>query len=387
MKFDVECQLKFVHRLHFTRDVFAPQNEELAEVVRIGGHLPSRMLVMIDRGVLDCWPNLPGKIREYSKAHSDLIDLIEPVQPINGGETCKNDQQLQYRMCRMMDDARLCRQSYVLVIGGGAVMDAVGFAASITHRGVRLIRMPTTTLGQDDSGVGVKNGINAFNKKNFLGTFSVPWAVICDERFLTTLTQRDWRAGFIEAVKVALIRDPALFEQIVAQTPRIIGRDLSAAMPIIKRSAELHLRHITEGKPGSAPDPFESTSARPLDFGHWAAHKLESMTYFEIRHGEAVAIGIALDVIYSNLIGMLDDQTTGEILDCLSALGFELYDEAMRSTDSLFEGLREFREHLGGELTITLLEGIGKPVDVHEIDLDKMLEAMERLSVEAASRK
>jgi 3-dehydroquinate synthase len=386
LRFDTDCSVNFVHRLHFTRDVFSPDNMELADAIQRGGHFPARVFPMIDSGVLESWPDLPGKIRAYAQAHSELIELIQPVLPIQGGEDCKNDQQLQYRLCRAMDEAALCRQSFVLAIGGGAVLDSVGFAASIFHRGVRLIRMPTTTLSQDDSGVGVKNGINAFNKKNLLGTFCVPWAVICDEKFLTTLSDRDWRSGFIEAVKVGLIRDPALFEQIVDKADDIVKRDLAAAMPVIQRSAELHLKHITEGSAGGAADPFESTTARPLDFGHWAAHKLESLTCFEMRHGEAVAIGIALDVIYSHLVGKLDEPTMNEILDCLSALGYTLYHDAMRDQKKLFQGLTEFREHLGGQLTITLLESIGKGVDVHEIDLSLMGQALEQLAVEAARR-
>jgi len=387
LQINADCQLSFIHRLRFTRDVFCPDNPQFAQVIEQGEHIPARVLVFVDSGVLESWPDLPGKIRNYARAHADMINLIEPVQTVEGGEACKNDQQLQYRLCQAMDQAGICRQSYVLVIGGGAVLDAVGFAASITHRGVRLIRMPTTTLSQDDSGVGVKNGINAFNKKNFLGTFSVPWAVICDEKFLTTLEERDWRAGFAEAVKVALIRDPALFEEIADKADAIIKRDYRAAMPIIQRSAELHLRHITEGRPGEKADPFESTTARPLDFGHWAAHKLESLTYFEMRHGEAAAIGIALDVIYSHLIGLLDEPSMHEILDCLASLGFSLHHTAMRNPQRLFDGMSEFREHLGGQLTITMLKGIGQAVDVHEIDSAIMRRALDQLAVEAASRR
>src|SRR5207247_5778183 len=106
------------------------------------------------------------------------------------------------------------RQSYALAIGGGAVLDAVGFAAAIFHRGVRHIRCPTTVLAQSDSGVGVKNAINAFGLKNLLGTFAPPFAVINDQTFLDVLPERDKRAGMAEAVKVALIRDGAFFDWI-----------------------------------------------------------------------------------------------------------------------------------------------------------------------------
>jgi len=263
----------------------------------------------------------------------------------------------------------------VLAIGGGAVLDVVGFAAATAHRGVRLVRMPTTTLAQADAGIGVKNGVNAFGTKNFLGSFAVPLAVINDEAFLSTLSDRDWRCGLSEAVKVALIKDQRFFELIEASVPRLARREDAAMRPIVRRSAALHLQHIVTGG-----DPFELQGARPLDFGHWSAHKLEQMTDFRLRHGEAVAIGVALDVVYSAMTGRLAETEAQRVIEVLERLGFVLYDAAMEDP-ALLDGLEEFREHLGGRLTITLLEGIGRPVDVHEIDRDRLAGAIGQLAV------
>ena len=124
---------------------------------------------------------------------------------------------------------------------------------------------------------------------------------------------------------------------------------------MVRRSAELHIRQITKGG-----DPFEAGSARPLDFGHWAAHKLEQISEYKIRHGEAVAVGIALDVIYAVRMGFLAKPSGDRILSLLRSLGFSLFAVELTHTDSegnllVIEGLNEFREHLGGELTITLL--------------------------------
>ncbi len=276
---------------------------------------------------------------------------------------------------RAINEAMICRQSYVVAIGGGAMLDAVGFAAATAHRGVRLVRVPTTTLAQADSGVGVKNGINAFGKKNFIGTFTPPWAVINDESFLTTLSDRDWRCGLSEAVKVALLKDERFFDQIVDAIPRLGRRDHATLIPIIRQSALLHLHHIADGG-----DPFELRHAKPLDFGHWSAHKLEQMTGFDLRHGESVAIGVALDVVYSAMTGLLEWSDVSRILDCLSGLGFALSHEALADHEVLLEGLEEFRQHLGGRLTITLLNGIGTPVDVSEIDRAAMAQAARHLA-------
>src|SRR5262249_47001338 len=156
-------------------------------------------------------------------------------------------------------------------------------AAATAHRGIRLVRVPTTTLSQCDSGVGVKNGINAFNKKNFIGTFAPPFAVINDFQLLTTLGPRDKRAGYAEAVKVACVRDAPFFEALEHDARSLDEFEPHAMRRLIRRCAEIHINHIVNGG-----DPFESGSARPLDFGHWAAHKLEHLSDFRIRHGEAV---------------------------------------------------------------------------------------------------
>jgi 3-dehydroquinate synthase len=241
------------------------------------------------------------------------------------------------------------------------------------------VRVPTTVLAQADSGVGVKNSINLFGKKNFAGTFVPPFAVINDLDFLQTLEPRDRIAGVIEAVKVALLKDPAFFDDIAANATRVTS-DPQVLRRVIERSAELHLQHIC----GNG-DPFELGSARPLDFGHWAAHKLESMTHHRLRHGEAVAIGIALDVSYSVRKGILDRASSTRIMTVLEHIGFQLWDDAltMREADgghTLIAGLREFREHLGGELHITLLRGIGDSLEVTEMDEALILESIEDLA-------
>ena len=137
-----------------------------------------------------------------------------------------------------------------------------------------------------------------------------------------------------------------------------------AMQRMIHRSAELHVEHIACGG-----DPFESGSARPLDFGHWAAHKLEQLSDYQIRHGEAVAIGLALDVIYSRHIGLLDAASTNRILALLQKLGFDLFASELLRLDAehqpmILKGLEEFREHLGGQLTLTMLRGLGAGVEV-----------------------
>ena len=250
----------------------------------------------------------------------------------------------------------------------------VGFSAAIAHRGIRHIRIPTTVLAQNDAAIGVKNGINVYGKKNYMGSFTPPYAVINDISFLKTLSDRDWRCGISEAIKVGLIKDPEFYHWIESHIDSFNSREMAPMEELIYRCAALHLEHIA-GK-----DPFEFGSSRPLDFGHWAAHKLEHLTQFKTRHGEAVAIGIALDSTYSWLKGMLAEDELKRIIHLIKALGFELYVPEL-SGEILLKGLEEFREHLGGELTIMLLEGIGKGVEVHEMDGELILQSVEKLKI------
>jgi len=249
----------------------------------------------------------------------------------------------------------------------------------VAHRGVRLIRVPSTTLAQADSGVGVKNGINAFGRKNYLGTFTPPWAVLADEQLLATLSDAQWCGGFSEAVKVAVMKDAEFFALLAANAGRIRARDLSVALPVIRRCARTHFEHIVSGG-----DPFELGTARPLDFGHWSAHKLEPMTGYRLGHGHAVAIGIALDTTYAALRGMMAAGDADAVLDTLVALGLPIFDPALGDGAELCQGLEEFREHLGGRLSITLPRGLGAAQEVHEIDRPTMLVAIDRLGARNA---
>jgi 3-dehydroquinate synthase len=267
----------------------------------------------------------------------------------------------------------------VIALGGGALLDMVGLAAATAHRGCRHVRLPTTTLSQADSGVGVKNGINAFGKKNFVGTFAPPFAVINDFDLLRSLAPRDKRAGYVEAVKVALIRDQPFFETIERNADALAQFDPESMRRLIRQCAELHLRHIA-----TSGDPFELGSARPLDFGHWAAHKLEQLSEYRIRHGEAVAIGVALDTIYSRRLGWLDPASANRVLDLLERLGFDLFTTELSLTEPdgrliITNGLDEFREHLGGRLTITLLSSIGQGFETHEMDLTQVTHSIHEL--------
>jgi 3-dehydroquinate synthase len=377
-------QVAFEYPVHFTRDVFAPDNPVLADAIsEREPHRRHRLYVTVDSGVVEAWPGLCDRIVRYCGAHARQVDLAARPRIVEGGERSKQSPELIDELQADMRRLAIDRQSFALTVGGGAVLDAVGYAAATTHRGVRIVRLPTTVLAQGDGGVGVKNGINAFGAKNFFGTFAPPFAVINDLDFLTTLEGRDVRAGMAEAVKVGLIRDAPFFEWIWTERERLGAREPGAVEELVRRAAEIHMDHIA-----TSGDPFELGSARPLDFGHWAAHKLESLSRHALRHGEAVAIGMALDSRYSVEAGLLAESDLGRICALLDALGLDLWHEALERGDSdgkpsVLSGLREFREHLGGELTVTLLCGVGRKVEVHAIDEARVIRAIDWLRARA----
>ena len=362
-RYDFQIPVTFKHRILFTRNAFAVGNPALAEVLAEGGG--RRAMVFVEETVAVLWPELVDEIQDYFAA-LDLDFLGTTAFP--GGESAKADEQLVREVWATIDAAHLDRHSYALAIGGGAFLDAVGYAAATAHRGVRLIRFPTTTLSQDDSGVGVKCAINAFGKKNWVGSFAVPFAVINDFRYLHSQAAETSRGGLIEAVKVALVRDGEFFQWIEANLELLAALDPEALEICVERSALLHARHIASGG-----DPFETGSSRPLDFGHWAAHKLETMTHYQLSHAPAVAVGVALDTLYSARAGLLKFSLAEQVLRVLDGLQLGIYHPALDWLDEggkrrVIDGLDEFREHLGGRLTVLLLEDVGRGIDVHEID-------------------
>jgi 3-dehydroquinate synthase len=361
----------YSYTVHFTRDVLDPSNPILAQAVR-AEHRPA-VLPVLDRGMLAHHPALLRRLDAYFRSHSDRMRLAGPPIVLPGGEPVKEDARHVETILAAVDERAVDRHSYVLAVGGGALLDVAGYATAVAHRGVRLIRMPTTVLAQNDAGIGVKNGRNAYGKKNFLGTFATPAAVIDDELFLITLEDRDWRAGVSEAIKVAVLKDVGFFADLEELAPAIAARELGAMVELVRRCAELHIDHIT-----GAGDPFEMGSVRPLDFGHWSAHRLERLSGLRLRHGEAVAIGIALDVAYAQLAGILSATDRRRVLVLLDAFGLPYFAPEL-DDPRLFDGLAELRLHLGGPLTVVLAQSIGASVEVHKIDLGLMRRAVNEL--------
>jgi 3-dehydroquinate synthase len=357
----------FEYAVSFTRSVFSPGNAILRDSVGADrGSGARRLLFVIEDVLLDHYPGLKENITQYCRVHADILQPAAEPQVFAGGEPLKSADAV-FELCALFNRHALCRHSFVCIVGGGAFLDAVGFAAAIVHRGIRQIRFPTTVLSQNDSGVGVKNAINMYGQKNYIGTFAPPFAVINDFDFLKSLSDRDWVAGVPEAFKVAMIKDADFFHWLCEHTGRLAARDAGTMEALVKRCAALHLAHIA-----TSGDPFEFGSARPLDFGHWAAHKLEMLARGALRHGEAVAIGILLDTYYAVQKKMVEAEVLAAVEKSFAELNLPLWHDAMAPDRSgnypLLEGIEEFRAHLGGELHVTFPNGLGCKIEVPSLD-------------------
>lgn len=380
--------VKYDYAVHFTKDVFSPSNRSLRNAIcRLHEKRRHRVMVFVDSGLEEATPGLVVRINRYFRKHSDAVVLETEPELVPGGEKAKNNRYAAEKVMESIADRRLCRQSYVVAVGGGSALDIIGLAASLVHRGLRLIRIPTTVLSQDDSGVGVKNGIDAYGMKNFAGTFAPPFAVLIDSDFLKTLDHDYWVGGIAEAFKVAIIKDAGFFRYLAANAGKLARRDEKAIEHVVRKSATIHLDHIrTNG------DPFEFGSARPLDFGHWCAHRLEILSGYEIGHGQAVAIGIALDSYYAFRRGLLTRRELDAILGAMKGVGLPIYSSLLerKAADGMpkvIRGLREFQEHLGGQLTVTLPDGIGRKVEIHEMKPQLILDAIKFLKARSIAKR
>lgn len=374
--------------VHFTDNAFSIDNPIIRDLCKPSeGRSAAKVLVVLDAGVSDANPTMIGDIRAYFSAKDSLAELVQEPLLTSGGEAIKNDLTSVSEILTAIEHHGIDRHSYVIAIGGGAVLDMAGFAAAIAHRGVRLIRLPTTVLSQGDSGVGVKNSVNMFGKKNFVGTFAPPYAVVNDIQLLTRLPERDWLGGISEAVKVSLLKDADFFAYLEEHAEDLVARDLEAMRWVVFRSAELHMHHIA-----TSGDAFEFGTSRPLDFGHWSAHKLEQISNYRWRHGEAVSIGIALDSTYAYLEGMLPEADWKRIIQVFRSLNLPIFAEEFITHQTedgnlaILAGLNEFREHLGGQLTIMLLHGIAQGVEVHEMNERQIVKSIELLRDMEVSR-
>lgn len=248
------------------------------------------------------------------------------------------------------------RDATVVALGGGVIGDMAGFAASAYMRGIRIVQVPTTLLAQVDAAVGGKTGVNLAAGKNLVGAFHSPAAVIVDVDTLTTLDDRDYRAGLAEVVKYGAIRDAGFLAWLEQQADALNARLPDALMEAVFRS-------VTNKAEVVAADEREAGERALLNFGHTFGHALETATaYQRFRHGEAVAIGMVLAARLSELLGLAPAGTADRLTVLLRRLGLPTGLPEDLSADRLLALMRLDKKNAADQIRLVLLEDIGRAV-------------------------
>lgn len=255
---------------------------------------------------------------------------------------------------RALVRAGIGRDGGVIALGGGAVTDTGGFAAATYLRGVPWISVPTTLLGQVDSGLGGKVGVNLPEGKNLVGAFHQPRVVLCDLALLDSLSLRDVISGLGETVKYGLVFDRRFFDRMRRDWDRLLALDPAALAPVVKRCAAEKLRVV-------AQDERETKGVRELlNFGHTVGHALEAEAgYGELRHGEAVVWGMRAALALSLMKAGLPQQ---DALDAGRFLASIPVPRPAIRPERLVARMRRDKKVKDGKLRFVLLRRIGKPV-------------------------
>ncbi len=280
-----------------------------------------------------------------------ICDLV--VLPAGEGTKCQGQAGLLWdRLIALQAD----RNALVVAVGGGVIGDLAGFAAATYARGVPFVQVPTTLLSQVDSSVGGKVGINHPRAKNMIGAFHQPLGVCIDTDLLTTLPDREYRAGLAEVVKYGVILDAGFFEQLESQIAGLRDRDATVLREVVAHSCRLKAT-VTE------QDEFERTGIRAaLNYGHTFAHAFEALVgYGELLHGEAVSIGMVCASRLAERLGRIDAEVTRRQIALLDALHLPTRVPTSPQLDNprILDKMRLDKKTVGGSLRFVLPSRMG----------------------------
>jgi 3-dehydroquinate synthase len=295
----------------------------------------------------------------------DIVPVLVPP-----GEGSKSWARLQALTERLLEFG-VERGDSILAFGGGMVGDLAGFAASILKRGCSYLQVPTSLLAQVDSSVGGKTAINSAAGKNLIGAFHQPAAVLIDPTTLDTLPERELRAGYAEVVKYGLIGDPGFFAWCEANGGALLAGDDKARLHAIETCVRAKAAIVAE-------DERETIGRRALlNFGHTFGHALEVESGFELLHGEAVALGMALAFRFSVERGLCGGEAADRTAAHLEAAGLPVRPEGM-SAQRLVEHMARDKKAGGGRVPFVLTRGIGEAFVDRSVELDEVELFLER---------
>ncbi len=287
-----------------------------------------------------------GHLETLQAGNDAACFVIEPA-----GEVSKNIDTV-VKIVEAMEKAYLGRDSVVVALGGGTVGDIGAFAASIFKRGVPVVQIPTTTVAQADSAIGGKAGVDSSVSKNAFGTFHQPGVVYIDVETLKSLDERQYRSGLVESVKHALIADKEYFDYIEENIDALLARDSEVLIKIAEKNCRIKVAVVEE-------DPKEKNKRRILNYGHTIGHAVESVSGFELLHGEAVAIGIMAAGLIEIQTGMSDGSRLERIAAIFKKLSVPVKVPKEMEKEKLLETMKRDKKAVKGRPRFVLLETIG----------------------------
>lgn len=373
----VELAARTGYAVRFSKDCLSPQNGDLAELLRSREPFRrQRAVFVVDAGLAAVQPRAVEAAAAYADSHKANIVAACPPIVVEGGETVKSRPEICDWLRARFVGAGLDSQSHVVVIGGGALLDAAGFAAATLRRAPRVTRVPTTLLAQASGALSPRCAVNALGRKDALAAFQAPFGVLLDPKFLSPLPDREKRAGLAEIIRTALCGDADFFHWIADHQKQLANLDKRTLETAARWSARLHWEAASDA------DPFDEGRARPLDFGRWAALRLEAEAGGELLHGEALAVGTAVDLLLSVLLTGLPPEAARAALEVVAGCGLPLWHGALGFADAdgapaLVSALAEFA--LGGTPSVPLLRGLGRAEPCIAVNAEATAAAIEAL--------
>jgi 3-dehydroquinate synthase len=328
----------------------------------------ARLAIVTDENVARA--HLQNIDRQLSAAGMTTSRIVVPP-----GEASKSFASFE-RVCDALIEARIERNDLIVALGGGVVGDLAGFAAASVRRGLDFVQVPTTLLAQVDSSVGGKTGINSRHGKNLVGAFYQPILVLADTALLDTLPERDFRAGYAEVAKFALLGDAGFFAWLEAN-----WQDIFAGGPAREHAIAIACR----GKAAIiARDERETGERALLNLGHTFGHAFEAAAGFsdKLLHGEAVSLGIACAFEFSEKLDLIPQADAARAIRHLAAAGLptHIHDVPAVKTnaDTLMELIAQDKKVKRGKLTFILVRGIGQAYVAPDVDPAQVREFLEQ---------
>jgi 3-dehydroquinate synthase len=310
--------------------------------------------------------------------HSSAFAGASAEEPIliPDGERFKHLQTVS-RIYDALLRARADRASAIVAAGGGVVGDIAGFAAATYLRGIPVVQVPTTLLGQVDSAIGGKVGVNHAMGKNLIGAFHPPALVAIDPELLATLPRREFRAGLYEVIKYGVIASRPLFDRVSASMTALFARDTTALVPVIADSCGIKASVVEQ-------DERETGLRRTLNFGHTAGHALEAVTrYRRFRHGEAVAYGMLVAADIAVTRGTMPDADRTALADLITQMG-PLPAVTDLSLSQIMEAIGRDKKVVAGKLHFVLPRTIGTCEVVNDVTEEEIVRALGNLGLTSA---